>query len=210
MPWVLHQFSKCASSYDELVVIDSSERPASGLSSPRKGPSSCVRVVHRPDLPGIAAKRTVALQEASRDIITWFDDDDWQAPSKLSTIENVFYISSEILAVGSRKGRMYSTLTGKMGHYTSRYEPIIFNSAGYRLSAVPKHFEVEMLTGEDTEWHSRFFANDPTFLVLREQLSAWLCHTKNITNKSSSRFFEYSNNIPFDDWELKFLKGLRV
>lgn len=204
MPWVEHQFYKQASlASAELIIVDSSEKPwVSEL--PR------VIVAHVPHSPGISAKRTFALSLAKGEFVTWFDDDDWQHPEKVDS--NYFYTDGwdDPAAVGTRHALMYSTLTGKCAPYTSRYEPIIFNSAVYRKSEVPAEFDEVCVTGEDTEWQERFFQQRPTFITLGEPMHAWLCHEKNITNKSSSRFFELANIIPFDEWELEFLARLRV
>ena len=203
MPWLEHQFWKQVGSCidKELIIIDSSAVPYVGLGAD-------VRVIHRPDLPGISAKRTLALKITRDEFITWFDDDDWQHPYKLKGALNLFRDISNIDAVGSRTALMYSTLTGKCSYYESRYEPIIFNSAVYRKSEVPPTFNESLVTGEDTDWQMRFFETKPNFITLGEPQHAWLCHTKNVTNKSSSKFFERANTIPFDDWEREFLAKL--
>lgn len=196
MPWLEHQFLKNRG--DDLLIIDSSAVP---------WVSTVGRVVHTPSLPGISEKRTLALSLAQGDFVTWFDDDDWQHPQKL---ENAWRFSDYggIDAVGSRTALMYSTLTGKCSYYESRYEPIIFNSATYLKSAVPPTFNEALVTGEDTDWQLRFYASHPNFVTLGEPQHAWLCHTKNITNKSSSKFFTQPCTIPFDEWERDFLKKL--
>jgi hypothetical protein len=196
MPWLEHQFLK--NHGDDLLIIDSSAVP---------WVSAVGRVVHAPSLPGISEKRTLALSLAQSDFVTWFDDDDWQHPYKL---ENAWRFSDydDIDAVGSRTALMYSTLTGKCSYYESRYEPIIFNSATYLKSAVPPTFNEALLTGEDTDWHERFFRSHPNFVTLGEPQHAWLCHTRNITNKSSSKFFTQPCTIPFDEWERDFLAKL--
>jgi hypothetical protein len=196
LPWVEHQFLKQRASSDELIIVDSSERP---------WVSAVASVVHVPGVQGIAEKRTIALEYGRQPLISWFDDDDWQHPEKLHKAP---YFLERAAAVGCRHASMYSTLTGKVTHYESRFEPIIFNSAVYRRSAVPPTFDHRKVTAEDTEWQERFFQSRPTFITLGEPMHAWLCHTKNITNKSSSRFFDKPNDIPFDAWELEFLKGL--
>lgn len=209
MPWLEHQFLKqfCypwgvprPSPRAELLIVDSSAVP---------WVSAIGRVLHARDAPGISAKREIALRGSVGDFITWFDDDDWQHPYKITTACDILELQGGVgEAVGSRTALMYSTLTGKCSYYESRYEPIIFNSATYLKSAVPPTFNEALVTGEDTDWQLRFYASHPNFVTLGEPQHAWLCHTKNITNKSSSKFFTQPCTIPFDEWERDFLKRL--
>ena len=195
MPWVEHQFLKQSSqtgSYDRLIIVDSS-------AVPWEATIPDVKVLHHPEFPGIAAKRTMALAWAGdSEYITWFDDDDWQDPDKLMWHPNYD-------AVGARHAYMYSTMTGKAALYESTYEPIIFNSGVYRKSSVPQTFDARLTTGEDTEWHERWLKTRPSYVTLGEPMHAWLCHGKNITNRANARSFELVNQIPFDDWEREFL-----
>jgi len=198
MPWVVHQFLKQHGDR-ELIVVDSSAVPwVYEKRNIFNHVEVSVRVVHAPKSPGISAKRTRALYEARGEYITWFDDDDWQSPEKCSM--------QNYRAVGARHAYMFSVESGKCDLYESTYEPIIFNSAVYAKAYVPKHFDVSLITGEDTDWNTRWLASRPTFLTLGTPMHAWLCHGKNITNKSNSRFFERENAIPFDEWELEFLR----
>ena len=199
MPWVEHQFLKqTARKLAKLIIVDSSERPWVS-----EHPS--IGVIHAPGVSGISQKRTMALAAADTDLITWFDDDDWQAPTKLEKLP-----PRDMAAIGARHAYMYSVESGKAGLYESNYEPIIFNSGVYHKSSVPKQFDPGKITGEDTEWHERWLATRPSYVTLGEPMHAWLCHSKNITNTSSSRFFELANPIPFDDWELEFLERMRA
>lgn len=198
MPWLEYQFLKQDTfAGAELIVVDSSAIPWE---------SAFATVIHVPRWPRISAKRNAALEFAHGEYVTWFDDDDWQSPFKLSCIDDLE--ASNYGAAGSRMASMYSTLTGKCSNYESRYEPLIFNSAVYLKSAVPPTFNEALVTGEDTDWQLRFFETRPNFVTLGEPQHAWLCHTKNITNKSSSKFFTQPCTIPFDEWERDFLKRL--
>lgn len=212
MPWLEHQFFKqhvfegrFRSNNDtqsELLIFDSSPEPWEPT------PDSNITVHHCPAWPDISAKRTAALAAAQFPFVTWFDDDDWQSPSKLLRAERSIGMDADMVAVGARSAEMFSTVTGLCRNYESHHEPIIFNSAVYRKSAAPQTFSEHHITGEDTEWHERFFATRPNFITLGEPLHAWLCHTKNITNRANSMFFEKPCSIPFDDWEKKFLQDL--
>ena len=203
MPWVEHQFRKQSATFrvdGELIIIDSSEKPW----VPQSDDVIVIPSKHR----GIAEKRTEALSWSSGDIITWFDDDDWQSPTKLGC---AWLFSKRVRydAVGSSHAEMYSCVQGLSSKYESRYEPLIFNSALYRKSAVPETFDASRITGEDTDWQMRFFARHPNFITLGEPMHAWLCHGKNITNKANSRFFDRQSKVPFDAWELDFLKRMQ-
>jgi hypothetical protein len=213
MPWVEHQFlkQKTWGGYKlqvdplaELLILDSSERPWE---------SEFATVHHCPTMPGIAEKRTLAIK-VSRPMLTWFDDDDWQSPTKVNVTSRMWdeeddNASGDFSAFGARHAYMYSVSTGRASIYESTYEPIIFNSAVYRKNSVPQNFDSTRITGEDTEWCERWLQTRPSYVTLGEPTHAWLCHGKNVTNKDTSRFFELANPIPFDDWEREFLERLR-
>jgi glycosyltransferase involved in cell wall biosynthesis len=209
-PWVMHQFVKQVGGGQqgdggwkaELIIVDSST--SIGSDSPLR-PDNCLYV--RSAQPGIAGKRTEALALARGNFVTWFDDDDWQSPTKIDRCWDEIYGHS---AVGARHAYMYSIESGQASLYESTYEPIIFNSAVYRKNSVPQNFDSTKITGEDTEWCERWLKTRPSYVTLGEPTHAWLCHGRNIVNKANSRFFEEPNPIPFDEWELGFLERMRA
>ena len=83
--WVLWNFGKQDYANRELVVVDSS-RTGSTFHE-----SDCVRVVSAPPGTSVPAKRNLALSAASGEILTWFDDDDWQHPRKLSLLDMMVF-----------------------------------------------------------------------------------------------------------------------
>ena len=222
MPWVEHQFLKqhgmksMLGGRAELVIVDSSAAPwVSTL--------PFVRVIHAPACPGISVKRKLAMHEALYDYVTWFDDDDWQSPRKCLMAESEMYDrffwfsttgvyasgDARVCAIGAGHAYMFSCASGLASLYESGHEPIIFNSGVYRRSSVPQTFDESKITGEDTDWQERWLLSRPTYLTVGEPLHAWLCHDRNITNKSTSRFFDLPNPIPFDEWEIDFLRDLK-
>jgi hypothetical protein len=201
LPWVVHQFEKQqAKAFAELVIVES------GAGSPSRDGG---RIHHTQfHLAGISAKRQEALTIARAPFITWFDDDDWQAPDKLARCLGAMQEGNS--AAGARHAYMYSIHSGQATTYESTYEPIIFNSAVYRKDSVPPNFDVTKITGEDTDWHERWLKTRPSYVTLAEPTHAWLCHGRNIVNKANSRFFDMPNPVPFDDWELGFLEKMRA
>jgi glycosyltransferase involved in cell wall biosynthesis len=77
MPWLLWCFDHQRWSPSELVIVDSSPEPL------QIAARDDIRLVTASPGTGVARKRNLALQEARGDVITWFDDDDWQHPHKL-------------------------------------------------------------------------------------------------------------------------------
>jgi hypothetical protein len=200
MPWVVHQFEKQqAKCFAELVIVQSGTEQKN-LTTGR------IRHVQR-SYGGISAKREEALVITDAPFVTWFDDDDWQAPDKLA--RGLASMGESTSAVGARHAYMYSIESGQASLYESTYEPIIFNSAVYRKNSVPQNFDSTKITGEDTEWCERWLKTRPSYVTLGEPTHAWLCHGRNIVNKANSRFFEEPNPIPFDEWELGFLERMR-
>src|SRR6187402_1451329 len=79
MPWLLWCFNRQSWARRELVIVDSSEQTPSASDE-----LANVRVLSVPRGMSVAAKRNLALQEAAGEVVTWFDDDDWQHPHKLA------------------------------------------------------------------------------------------------------------------------------
>src|SRR5512143_1746604 len=78
MPWLLWCFDRQIWPHRELVIIDSSSQPC------QIGGRDDIRVVCVPQRTIVGKKRNLALAEACGDVVTWFDDDDWQHPNKLA------------------------------------------------------------------------------------------------------------------------------
>jgi glycosyltransferase involved in cell wall biosynthesis len=79
MPWLLWNYDRQTWPNRELIIVDSSPAP---LACERED----VRVIAAPTGANIPAKRNMALRAAQGEIVTWFDDDDWQHPDKLAIL----------------------------------------------------------------------------------------------------------------------------
>ena len=80
LPWLLWNYRKQDYRARELVIVDSSGGPPTVPDDP------AVTVVRCPPRTSVARKRNLAVEAASGTLITWFDDDDWQHPRKLSIL----------------------------------------------------------------------------------------------------------------------------
>src|SRR5262245_37893777 len=89
MLWLLWCCDRQTYARREVVIV------ASSASSFEPGDRNDIRVVGMPTGSSIASKRNRALKEARGEIITWFDDDDWQHPNKCALL-------AEALADGTR------------------------------------------------------------------------------------------------------------
>ena len=78
--WLLWNYRKQDHPHRELVVVDSSDPP---LRWPDEAGLRVVRCDHGTPIP---VKRNLAMRHAVGEAITWFDDDDWQHPRKLSLL----------------------------------------------------------------------------------------------------------------------------
>ena len=79
-PWLLWNYRKQDYRARELVIVDSSGEPPAVPDEPG------VTVVRCPPRTSVARKRNLAVEAARGTLITWFDDDDWQHPRKLSIL----------------------------------------------------------------------------------------------------------------------------
>lgn len=179
LPWLLWNYDKQDHHPRRLVVVDSSH--------------DLPPLPDRPDIqvlrcdPGtpVAVKRNLALRAAEGDAVTWFDDDDWQSPRKLSLL--ALALRSADVA-GAASGWFVDLDTGRSRPYVSSDGPV-FNSLGVRrplAAAVP--FDERRLRASDTPWLARV-RRQPTVRVASVDavLFFWLRHDANLSNPSSGR-----------------------
>ena len=182
MPWLLWNFDKQDAPGAELVVVDSSARPLPG------NHSRAVRVFRCEPGTSVARKRNLALHAARGAVITWFDDDDWQHPRKLSLL--IAAMAGGQALAGSRASWFVDLRRGRARPYQGQRR-ILFNTMGAVGSAVrPVPFDERLPRAADTAWLTALrTAGLPEPVVLPEVLSFWLCHQRNVSNPASRYVF---------------------
>jgi glycosyltransferase involved in cell wall biosynthesis len=184
MPWLLWCFDRQIWSRRELVIVDSSPEPL------QIAARDDIRVVITTPGTDVAEKRNVALQEARGELITWFDDDDWQHPYKLTRLVEV--LRDGALYAGSCSGWFVDLFASRCVLYHGLAGRIVFNSAGFRREAVlPFRFRDGLRGAEDTAWLrelSKRHCRKATILD-REDMFFWLCHEDNLSNPARRRRF---------------------
>lgn len=187
MPWLLWNHRKQDHPHRELVVVDSSRESWLGSES------DDVVVIRCPPGTGVARKRNLALSAARGSVITWFDDDDWQHPRKLSIL--VSALSAAPLA-GSRTSWFVDLHRNRARvHQGQRY--VIFNSLGARRSTVSEvRFDERLIRASDTAWFTAVRRGCAgSTVALSQVLSFWLCHRHNLSNPASRYVF----NLPVSE-----------
>jgi FkbM family methyltransferase len=185
--WVLWNFDKQDYAQRELVVVDSSDGPSSYDGIPQ------VRVVRAPPGTSVPAKRNLALAAARGELVTWFDDDDWQHPRKLSLLADAL---ERRLVAGTRRSWFVDLRTGAVAPFQLN-QGLLFNSAGCRrtvFDGVP--FDERRTRASDTPWMLavRRKARGSEAL-LDTPLFFWLSHAHNLSNPAGRRGF----TRPIDD-----------
>jgi len=184
MPWLVWNYDRQTWSNRELIIVDSSVVP---FASDRPD----IRVVPAPSDSGVAAKRNLALRTAQGEIITWFDDDDWQHPEKLALLAETLKNKSVVYA-GARDAWFVELATGRCArHRGANHEPV-FNSAGFRREAVQSvQFPEKQRKASDTRWMQALQRRFPrqVSLLSHEDLFFWLCHEENLSNPAKKRRF---------------------
>jgi len=182
LPWLVWNYRKQDHPARELVVVDGSEGPS------RVPEAADVRVVRCPPGTGIARKRNLALEAARGGVVTWFDDDDWQHPRKLSLLAAA--LGADGVLAGPRRSWFVDLERGRARPHAS-HRAIVFNGIGARRSAVAGvRFDERRARAADTAWlaavkrHTR-----ATPLVLGDVLSFWLCHRENVSNPARRYVF---------------------
>jgi len=188
MPWVLWCFDRQTWPQRELVIVDSSPDPFRA-----QGRNDC-RVIPAPPGTGIAAKRNIAMGEARGDIFTWFDDDDWQHPEKLTRLYGA--LKGGAVYAGACQGWFFDLNGQRSARFRTPGGRIIFNSAGFRKeAAMPFLFPETLERASDTPWMQNIASAYPGRVLKNDTLFFWLCHGKNISNPANRRVFPDPPNL---------------
>src|SRR5262249_21870958 len=168
----------------ELVVVDSSQGESPYDGRPR------VRVVRAPPGTGVPAKRNLALAAAQGEILTWFDDDDWQHPRKLSLLADAL---GRRQVAGTRRSWFVDLRTAAAAPFRLN-QGLLFNSAGFRRGVVDGvTFDERRTKASDTPWMLavRRKAHGSEAL-LDAPLFFWLSHAHNLSNPAGRRGYPRS------------------
>jgi len=197
VPWLLWNFEKQDHERRELVVVDSSPEPLE-TQDPR------VRVVAVPPRTSVAAKRNLALREARGDVVAWFDDDDWQHPRRLSIL--VRELAAGAMIAGTCESWFVEPLAGRVRGYSS-HAGLIFNGLAAVCSiAAGVSFDERKRRAADTPWTRELIGvAGARVAVVREVLSLWLCHQRNLSNPVARHTFPerldvVRRRVGTDDW----------
>jgi glycosyltransferase involved in cell wall biosynthesis len=186
MPWLLWCFDRQEYPHRELVIVDSSPEPW------RLVGRDDVRVLAAPPGTGVAAKRNQALEAARGEIITWFDDDDWQHPQKLDWL--VEALKEGAPYAGATRGWFVDLYEERCAPHQGHEGQILFNSAGFRRSVAQEvRFPEQIRRASDTRWlreiASRYRGQE--VVLERPPLFFWLCHTRNLSNPVGRRQLDH-------------------
>jgi FkbM family methyltransferase len=206
--WVRWNFEKQDYAQRELVVVDSSDGP-----SPYEGMPG-VRVVRAEPGTNVPAKRNLALAAAAGEIVTWFDDDDWQHPRKLSLLADALQRRE---VAGGRRSWFVDLGTGAAAPFHLNHG-LLFNSTGCRSSAVRGvAFDERRTKASDTPWMTAVRRRvRGSEALLDAPLFFWLSHAHNLSNPATRRGFtrpldEVRGAVGASDWadtdeQLKLLR----
>lgn len=198
LPWLLWNYRKQTHGASELVVVDSSD----DASPAAEGPG--VRVLRCPPGTSVARKRNLAVEAARGDVITWFDDDDWQHPRKLSLLAGA--LAADGVCAGSKRSWFVDLQRGRARPHDAQ-RSVIFNSVGVRRAALAGiRFDEQRARASDTAWIvalRREARVAPT--IVPHVLSWWLCHAGNISNPATRYTFpqrveDVAATVGADDW----------
>jgi hypothetical protein len=179
IPWLAWNFAKQDYPRRELVVVDSSDVPCE---LPGVTVVSCARGT------SVARKRNIALATARGTFVTWFDDDDWQHPRKLSILVDA--LGDDGVIAGARRAFFVDLRRERARTYESQ-RMVLFTGSAFRLSALETtRFDEQKVRAADTQWLRTLIqqAQVPPRVVSRI-LTWWLCHDRNISNPATRYVF---------------------
>ena len=192
------------------MIVDSS---GDRLTAPDEPAVTVVRCAPR---TSVARKRNLAVEAARGEVVTWFDDDDWQHPRKLSILTTA--LGDDGVLAGSRQSWFVDLQRGRARPHRAQ-RSLIFNGLAVRRAALEGvRFDEQRARAADTAWvaavrrQSRY-----TERVLPQVLSFWLCHASNISNPVTRYVFpsplaDVAQAVGETDWagtdeELARLRG---
>jgi glycosyltransferase involved in cell wall biosynthesis len=183
--WVLWNYNKQDHQDRELVVVTDS--PPNALCWPK-----WVKVARV--YGNIPQKRNEAIRMASGDVITWFDDDDWQNESKCSVIVDNL---RDGFIVTTHKSMMFDMESSKVALLTGHFP--LFNSMGmYRKDAI--EFDESIDRASDDNWMIRLSQLYGIILV-EKIMHFWLIHNRNFTKQRELFDYNLSVNLDEDIWQ---------
>ena len=184
LPWLHWNYAKQDYAARELVLVDSSAEPAPVPEG------AAVTVVRCPPGTGVARKRNLAVEAATGSVLTWFDDDDWQHPSKLTLL--TASLGEDGVLAGSRRSWFVDLHRGRARPHESQ-RSVVFNGLGVRRAALEGvSFEERRARAADTAWIAAVRRRSHGAVrVLPHVLSCWLCHAGNISNPASRYVFPH-------------------
>ena len=181
MPWLIWCFDRQSWPNRELVIVDGSSTP---LNLPQRPD---IRVVPSEHGTSVGEKRNQALAAADGEILTWFDDDDWQHPLKLTWL--VSAMADGAPYAGATRAWFVDLARERCARHDAR-RWILFNSAGFRRDAVSDiRFDAQRKRGSDTLWMRAIRARYAGLeaLINEETVFFWLCHQHNLSNTATRR-----------------------
>ncbi len=184
MPWLLWCFDRQTWPHRELVIVDSSPQPfhTTGRED--------IRIVRAPHGTLLGKKRNMALAQAAGDVVTWFDDDDWQHPEKLAWL--VAALGNDAPYAGASAGWFVDLKHLRCLPYRGRNGKVVFNSAAFRKDAVLSvRFRENLRRASDNYWMRAVYSRYPgqAALIHRDDTFFWLCHEQNLSNPARRRRF---------------------
>ena len=181
LPWLEWNYRKQDHAARELVIVDSSTEPVAP-----EDPT--VRVLRCAPGTSVARKRNLAVEAARGTLLTWFDDDDWQHPRKLSILARAL---GDDGALAGPKHSWFVDLQRSRARPHDAQRSLIFNGLAVRGSALDGlRFDETRARAADTAWVAsvrRRARGAPR--VVPQILSWWLCHGSNLSNPATRYVF---------------------
>lgn len=176
-PWLRWNYERQIWRDKELIIVDSSEKPAKAITPD-------VTVIHAPGA-NVPTKRNMALDTATGDAITWLDDDDWRHPRSL--IKLVTGFSRETAVSGGRWAWFMDLATGRVNRFCDRRGLLFGCLLVDTAVARSVRFDESEERGSDLTWMESLLKRP--FVFTYDPLSFFLCHDRNLGNLAAAHQF---------------------
>lgn len=203
VPWLLWNYDRQSWPRRELVIVDSSDPPLALPDRPD------VRILHLPPGTPLGRKRNLALDAVRGEAFAWFDDDDWQHPSRLAWL--VDRLQRQALGPGvTHCGPNAAWFVDVFGDGCVEFcdpRAALFNGSLFITARTRAYrFAEGQRVAEDVNWLASF-DRDARSIPLARNLPPvffWLCHDTNVANSRRARALHRSPDevrvALGDDW----------
>lgn len=203
LPWVRWNYERQTYPNRELIVVASNTHDDS-LAVFDDMPD--VSIVRLGDYPAgfCGVKRQHAVNVATGSLLTFWDDDDWQAPERTYKLVQAYQANTTRI-LGWHHGWFLNAQTCQTSAYVGGGKIIPVVNMLVERQLILDHPFLEVQQCPDEEWTGKLLKTGQKIKVLPHDgypHSLWVVHGKNFMQNRAYRWREHAGLLPPEEWAL--------